>query len=140
MRRASYDDSQVGTEEVKTICMGCACEDGSRESFLAVIVSVTDREVALAGLEKVNGKIPDDLFQEMFKKVTEAPPQQFSVLLMQRDGDLVGETTISGDLLPQPKEWFKARVGTVIHVVMTQLPNRRGGGLSMDVHELAQKR
>lgn len=120
--------------------MGCACEDGSRESFYAVIVSVVDKEIAIARLEKVKGKVPETLFQETLKRVMETPPEQFAILLEQRDGGLVGETTVSGDLLPQPKEWFKARIGTMIHVIMTQLPNRRGGGLSMDVHDMAQKR
>lgn len=119
--------------------MGCACEDGARDSFNAIIASVTDKEAALSGLDKIKGKVPEALLQETLKRVNATSPEQFSVVLMQRDGDLVGETTVSGDLLPHPKEWFQARIGKMIHVVMTQLPNRRGGGLSIDVHDLEQK-
>lgn len=116
--------------------MGCACEDGSRESFHAAVLTVVDKEAGLASIEKIKGKIPENLYQDTLKKLNEASSERFSVTLMQYDGGLVGEMSVSGDLLPQPKEWFKARVGKVIHVVMTQLPNRHGGGLSMDVHDV----
>lgn len=116
--------------------MGCACEDGSRESFKAAVLTVVDKEAGLASVEKIRGKIPESLYQETLKKLNEVSSDKFSVTLMQYDGGLVGEMSVSGDLLPQPKEWFKARVGKMIHVVMTQLANRHGGGLSMDVHDV----
>jgi len=112
--------------------MGCACEDGARDSFYAVIISVTDRNFVVAGLNKLKGKIPEKLLQELRKRFEEMPHASFSVLLKCQDGS---EMSVGCGVFPQTQEWAKERIGKPLHVVMTQLANRHGGGLSMDVHE-----
>jgi hypothetical protein len=113
--------------------MGCACEDGARDSFYGIIKNVMDRENTLQLMEKIKGKMPDALYQQTLKMIKAAPAENFVVLIKMQDG---GEMGIGHDAFPQTKEWATAHIGRPLHFTMTQLPNRRGGGLSMDIHDL----
>lgn len=111
--------------------MGCACEDGSRETFVGVILDVIDKPKALAGLKKIKGKVPDAMLAPLLKKLEEASDDQFSLSVKISGGDM----TMSGDLFPQTKEWASARVGRPLRFTITQLPKQ--GGMSVDVCEHA---
>ena len=113
--------------------MGCACEDGSRDSFVGVILQVVDKAYLLANLPKAMGKVPDHIYKDILKKVMEAPEEQFSLEVKILGGDM----QVSGDMFPQTKEWAIAHIGKPLHFTITQLP--RQGGTSMDVHEVEQE-
>lgn len=115
--------------------MGCACEDGSRDSFYGIILRVDDRESLVEVIGKM--KVPDAFREELLKTVEQAPRANFSVLVKMQGG---GEMSVGCDMFPQTKEWASERIGKPLHFTITQLPNKRGGGITMDVHELAQKR
>ena len=119
--------------------MGCACEDGSRESFTSIILAVLDKPAVIMGLMKIKEKMPKAFYEETLRRVESAPDEQFSVTLIRREGDLIDEMTVGSQVFPQTLEWAKARVGKAIHVILTQLPNKRGGDLTMDVHDVSEE-
>lgn len=109
--------------------MGCACEDGSRETFVGVILTVIDKATALAGLKKIEGKMPDAVLAPLLKRVEEASDDHFSLNVKILGGDMM----ISGDMFPQTKEWAVAHIGKPLRFTVTQLPKQ--GGMSVDVCE-----
>jgi hypothetical protein len=115
--------------------MGCACEDGSRDSFHGTILRVDDLESLTQAIKQM--KISSETFrEELLKAIHAAPPDSFAVLIKVQDGS---EMSVNCEVFPQTKGWARERIGKPLHFTITQLPNRRGGGISMDVHEMAKR-
>ena len=117
--------------------MGCGCDEGYREEYDAIIAGVMNRDeifnVANAALEKC--KTPEE--QRYFQGVKDSVKDMdgFSVKLKCPDG---GDLFVGANIFPQSEAWARDRIGKVVHVVMTQLPNKRGGGHSMDVRDVVE--
>ncbi len=113
--------------------MGCACEDGSRDSFIGVIKLVLGKADFATMIEKL---IPgmkgfESVSASLKKLLKEAPPDRWGLMVRVEDGS---QMSMSGDLLPQTQEWMRARIGKKMRFTVIQLP--RKGGTSWGVAEL----
>ncbi len=116
--------------------MGCACEDGARDSYYAVITDVIDIARAREMIEKfAHRPWIKEIVRETKEGLDKADPDAFTVSLETRGDQTVGITSIPSTIFPQTQEWAKARIGKRIHVTMTRMAKRLGGELTMDVHD-----
>lgn len=116
--------------------MGCAGEKSSRDSYYAVITGVIDITKARAMVDKFSGRPGLEKFVQTIKKgLKKADPLGFSVSIETRQRGIAGTTSIPSTIFPQTQEWAKARIGKRIHVTITRMAKRLGGGLTMDVHD-----